>query len=80
MIVYYTAKFVGADGSMGLEHGKRYRLDIDSVGGLTALINNVQIVVHIIGVTSVPYKNISTFLNNWDEISDEIRSQIPGKI
>lgn len=61
-----TARFVGADGSMGFTHGKLYKFVIQNDWKARIVIHHINFLDEKV---TVPYSGIVTFLNNWKEIS-----------
>lgn len=57
--MYYH--FIGKDGSLGLTHGKKYRVTfvIDHPGRINAFITTDDDIVHC------PYSSVAAVLDNW---------------
>lgn len=54
-------KFIGADGSMRLEHGKYYNVEIYSMGGF------LWVKWYLPEINSCPYLSLKTLTDNWTD-------------
>lgn len=63
------AKFIGTD-SLGYKHNQYYTIVLCQVSLMTWLFNGWQIEIRRVDDSRVfcPYKNMETFLQNWDDI------------
>ncbi len=66
-----SAIFTGEDGSLGYKRGDRYDLRIVALPHPWLNYRGSQIQVMRLDMTGVcPYRNIVTFLQNWDHIDN----------
>lgn len=55
-------KFIGEDGSLGLKHGKKYEVELKTIGKyLIAIIDTGWI-----SWTTCPYGSVQAFAKNWE--------------
>lgn len=65
-------KFIGADGSMGLQHGKMYNVDVRTEGKyIWAIIPMFEFREKVMSKWQCPYSSPQTFSENWKVPSKE---------
>lgn len=66
-----TATFTGANGSMGYETGKEYRLKLIFPTSQKILLKALRLDGNdkMVSESACPYESVSAFLNNWKNVS-----------
>lgn len=60
-------KFIGADGSMGLTHGKTYDVDVKTKGKyIWVTIPKLEVREKVLKKWECPYSSPQTFSANWE--------------
>lgn len=59
-------KFIGANGSMGLYHGKVYNVEVKTKNDMIwVLIPNFELMHNVFGTWKCPYSSPQSFAVNW---------------